>query len=313
MSRACTLLGALVLLATAPRIAAAQEDGRDAARALYLQGIELASAERWPEALAAFEGALRNYEHPNVVRAVAATLERMGRFIEAAEAHNRWLQLSSEPPESTARAEAERLRELDLSRIAHLTLSVTPASARLLIDGNECAPGQLPLDPGSHVVEVSAEGFDSTEFELTLREGHSTERSIELRRHEIEPELEAAAPRTSTQRRPVSAPPAPFDEAVLGWTLTGTGAAFLVAAAAMLAHGLDLRAQVEHAPEGSHWSALEPKAELSPVLVATGVAASAVGLALSAAGLGLTIASEASRPSLSLEVSLRGASLTGSF
>lgn len=57
---------------------------------------------------------------------------------------------------------------LNNAKNSYLNIYVTPTSAKISIDGTEYENGVFKLFPGSYVATVSADGFETREFTLTL-------------------------------------------------------------------------------------------------------------------------------------------------
>ncbi len=68
--------------------------------------------------------------------------------------------------------------------LARVKLVVSPASAKVTIDGEALPPAALdqpiPLGPGTHRIAASAEGFASIEQRFTMASGESTEITLKL-------------------------------------------------------------------------------------------------------------------------------------
>lgn len=155
------------------------------ARALFEQGIAYAGQERWGEALEYFRRSRRLVDRPSTAFNVAVALLRLGRPTEAQRALVEYLDVAGEAPsEEERRAEARRLLELALRSIATVELIVEPADADVRVDGEliagDTAQRRLPLDPGTHAVRVTAEGFVPQSFELSLLDGETTRREVTL-------------------------------------------------------------------------------------------------------------------------------------
>lgn len=113
------------------------------------------------DALLLFETSQRLAPYPVVTYNLGLCHRSLGRTADAVDAFERYL-AAPEPdaaPEllATVRAEVGRLRAL----LAAVQLSVTPASARVTVDGRrpERAVTDLLLSPGVHVIEAAAAGY----------------------------------------------------------------------------------------------------------------------------------------------------------
>jgi tetratricopeptide (TPR) repeat protein len=163
-----TLAFALVLL-TSTMLTSTVASAQDA-RALFEQGRQHASAERWVEALEAFTRSRELVERPPTVFNIAAVLVRLGRAREALVTLDRYLEISDPRRDAAMRSDAVALRRSAEASLRHVTLRVRPGDARVEIDG-QLVPGEgaersLVLDPGPHAVAVALEGYATARFTL---------------------------------------------------------------------------------------------------------------------------------------------------
>src|SRR5687768_9258213 len=127
----------LVLLALAGTALAESRARARQAAVLVDQGIALSKAGNENAALEKFFEAHRVFPSAKIVFNLAASLRKLERRAEAAEAYERFL---VETADSTTLAESwrktarERLRELRAS-LGRLRVEVTPPHARVLVDG----------------------------------------------------------------------------------------------------------------------------------------------------------------------------------
>ncbi len=173
------------------------------ARRLFEQGIEYAEQERWGEALEYFRRSRAIVDRPSTTFNAAVALLRLGRPTEGLEALQDYLRMAGEGEEER-RAEARRLLELALSSVAQVTLIVDPAHAEVRVDGDLAAGDEptrtLTLDPGTHHVRVTAEGYEPASLELSLLDGERVQRTVALER-DVTPTGPARVTVTSTVAR----------------------------------------------------------------------------------------------------------------
>jgi len=156
----------------APAAPAAHPTAQRDARALFEQGRAHAAAERWVEALEAFQASLAQTERPSTLFNIAAALVRLGRAREALAALDRFDALSDPRRDATLRADATALRRTAEGSLRHITLRVTPPGARVEVDGREVDPAlagavrTLTLDGGAHTFSISHAGWATERFEL---------------------------------------------------------------------------------------------------------------------------------------------------
>lgn len=91
-------------------LGATQVELREQARQLYAQGQAAHAAGRYQDALEAFQAAYRTYTRPEVLVAIAESLEKLGRTSEAIEKLRDYLRRDpSGPLAENARARLDRL------------------------------------------------------------------------------------------------------------------------------------------------------------------------------------------------------------
>jgi len=160
---------ALAALLALPAPAGAQQ-GNAEARTLFERGRAHSSAERWVEALDAFQRSRALVERPGTVFNIAAVLVRLGRAREAIEALDRFLAISDARGDAAMRRGVDAVRATAAASLRHVVLRIAPDGARVEIDGQPTdATGSmrsLTLDPGSHAVAISLDGHDTARFTL---------------------------------------------------------------------------------------------------------------------------------------------------
>jgi hypothetical protein len=154
-----------------------------AARDAFERGVAALEAQRYVDALASFEESYRLRPSPIALYNIAVSLRGLGRIRDAAVTFERYL---SAPERGLDRARLHSIRsEIDELRRQVVTLRLTaqPRDATLLVDGRPLQssqsqaaaadPGSVSaeLDPGRHVIEVSAEGYRTSRREVELRSG----------------------------------------------------------------------------------------------------------------------------------------------
>jgi hypothetical protein len=183
MRRYFAMLAALWACAMMAWGASALADGSDKvgrARALAEQAADLLDAKNYAEALDRASQAEAIFHAPTHVLMIAQAHEALGHLAAAADTYE---QLVAEPlpksaPKAFLAAQAtakQRLTPL-LSRVPSLLLKVqagagAPSSATASIDGHSFAlrPGMAErLDPGKHVLRVTAPGFKASEQSIAL-------------------------------------------------------------------------------------------------------------------------------------------------
>lgn len=162
-----------VLAASIALWASAAHAQEEEARALFSQGVEAASAERWDEAIDRFQRSFALIERPGTAYNLAVALDRAGRAGEAAEMLETYFRIA--PADDSRMAEAQALRTELASRLATLTLTVSPEDASVEIDGTprEGSGGvrTYALDPGAHTIVVAADGYATQSINVSALGG----------------------------------------------------------------------------------------------------------------------------------------------
>lgn len=179
-SRSLAACAALSLMLVAP--ASLAQRGPNPARDAFERGISALEAQRYVDALTAFEESYRLRPSPVALYNVAVAQRGLGRIREAISTFERYL----EAPErgidrarlASIRAELAALR----AQIVTLRLTLAPSTATVLVDARPATVGAdgLTLDPGRHVIEVSSEGFRTSRREVDLRPGSTVVLDVTL-------------------------------------------------------------------------------------------------------------------------------------
>jgi hypothetical protein len=206
-----------------------------AARALFVAAIEALDRGDWDEACRGFEASMRLNPAVPALLNIAKCHERGGELTLALEDYRRALTLNEETIGSERRREAEEyargaIAALD-ARIPRLTvtLAARPGGLALKRDGKELpvsAAGQpLPVDPGEHVMDAEAPGYEPERRTVVLEEGGSATVELAPRRAIPRP-----APQPRGRRGAVAPRPQGGDIPVAGAALAGAGVALAAAA-----------------------------------------------------------------------------------
>lgn len=155
------------------------------ARALFQSGMRLVEQERWGEALEFFRRSRALAARPSTVFNIGSVLVRLGRMAEAISTLEEFLQLSDARQNAAERAEAQRLLGEARAARASFTLSTNVEDAHVFIDGaaveGRGADRSLQLDPGTHVLRLTAEGHEEQSISISVLPGQSQARAVVLR------------------------------------------------------------------------------------------------------------------------------------
>lgn len=166
-----------------PSVVGAQPQDRSAAaQTSFRQGLAEMDAHRYASALTALEESYRLYPSPVALYNLALAHRELGHTQRAIEHFERYLAEggSHVAPErvTTVREAIHTLHD----QLVTLTLNVTPTTFTTMVDGRELptARGVLVLDPGDHVLVVTAAGYRSFREELHLAAGRPVTRGVTL-------------------------------------------------------------------------------------------------------------------------------------
>ncbi|HJL02487.1 MAG TPA: PEGA domain-containing protein [Polyangiaceae bacterium LLY-WYZ-15_(1-7)] len=162
---------------------AALESGAAEARALFERGRELAEARRFAEATESFEASLERVDRPSTRFNLAVCQFALGRMVEAIDALERFQAAVSPEADPEGWAEADRMLAHARAQVAELTLELEPAEASVRVDGTALegeAVRTRRLNPGVHVLRVTAPGHAPWLDEVTLAPGEARRRGVQL-------------------------------------------------------------------------------------------------------------------------------------
>jgi tetratricopeptide (TPR) repeat protein len=195
--------------------AAPPPDAAERAQTLFSEGLALSGARRWVDAREAFRRSIALVPRASTYfnLGIACLELQLGR--EALDALDAFDKLADAQAHARFRATASELRARAQALVATLVLSVQPASASVLIDGEGFAGGAqriVFLHPGSHRVEVNAEGYLPTSFEVDLSVRNTYQRRVELSAKPALPALAASRVSLSTSGPPLTREAAPVPD-----------------------------------------------------------------------------------------------------
>lgn len=171
----CALSAALA----APQAASAQVSDEAGYRALIDNGIREFAGGNYPEALASFLQAQQIRPGARVLRGIAKTRFELRQYSACIDAIDAALQTAYDPMTPEMRGEMAALRQRALGYVGQITLRVSPANARVVMDG-QTLPSSLygvpfRADIGRHTFEVSAEGFSTANRSVDVQAGGDTQ------------------------------------------------------------------------------------------------------------------------------------------
>jgi hypothetical protein len=197
---ALALLGAVSLagLGLVPGTAAAQSDAdRATARELGLQGFAALDAHDYQTAEDRLKRADKLVHAPTLLLGLARALAGQRKFVEAQEAYQRIIREGLAPGAPEAFKNAIESAKSELGSVSPLlggvTITVTAPgippggevpNEKVTIDGNPVNVASLgvrrAVDPGSHVLKVTADGYKPAEVKFSVPEGGSVDSPVTL-------------------------------------------------------------------------------------------------------------------------------------
>jgi hypothetical protein len=171
----------------APAPAPSRDATKEEARRHFLQGVALFEEGNFTGALAEFRAAHQMAPNPSVLFNIGLTEKALYRYADASRTLERYLiegnQMGAKlTPEK--RQQVVQLIEEMKSLLAPLRFLLVPASARVTVDGRPmttAADGSLSLAAGNHVVDVSADGYESQRREIIVVAGVPASHEFQLR------------------------------------------------------------------------------------------------------------------------------------
>jgi hypothetical protein len=239
------LVGTLALSLVAPAAVAQdqpQAENVAAARALGMQGIQLADSGDCKGAIEKLSRAESLYHAPSILGRLGECQVLVGQIVLGTENLNRVVreELAANAPKAfrDAKERAKGVLNTALPKIARLTVRVEPSDVRpqVTVAGALIPPALLgverPTDPGTHEIVVSAPGYLEQKSTVTLAEGGTQEVSLKL---EKDPNAVAAAPPPAPPAAVVTTAPtqppadtAPKKNNTLAYVALGVGGAGLL-------------------------------------------------------------------------------------
>jgi hypothetical protein len=182
-------------------------ENRATARALAGQGQEALDAKDFTKAEDLFRRADGLFHAPTLLLGLARAQAGDGKVVESWEAYNRIIIEAVTSPPAFAKALEDAKKEIGSveGRRSRVTIAVTgPTSPSVTMDNSPVKSEALGvaffIDPGTHTVQVSADGFNPATRTFAVAEGQTENVAITL---------EAAAVAAPTPAPAVTAPPPP--------------------------------------------------------------------------------------------------------
>jgi hypothetical protein len=208
---------ASALMLPAPAFGQSEAENRATARALGQQGQAAFDAKEYKKSEEAFRRADGLFHAPTLSLGLARSQAAEGKFVEAWENYNRVILEGVTSSPAFARALGDAKAEIGAveGRRSRITIALSGSdSAHVSLDErplkSEALGIALFVDPGSHTVLATAEGFNPETRTIVVAEGKSETVSIALQPAPVAPRAATASPPAVL----LSAPPPPGELAV---------------------------------------------------------------------------------------------------
>jgi hypothetical protein len=205
---------------------------RATARTLAQEGQQALDAKKFNAAADKFTRADQLVHAPTLLLGLARAQLGMNKLVEAQESYNRIIRegVAAGSPRSWSKALEDATKEVEAinPRLPWVTITVLgPTNPEVVIDSTPVPNASLgvkrPVNPGSHTIKASAEGFNPSEKTMTFAEGQSANVSLELE----QAPSDAAAPVAAPQA-PEAPPPSGSGRKTVAFVALGIGGAGLV-------------------------------------------------------------------------------------
>ncbi|MBL8602538.1 MAG: PEGA domain-containing protein [Myxococcales bacterium] len=167
------------IVGAAPSTVRAQTVDEAAYRAFIDNGIREYSNGSYAEALASFSRAYQLRPGARVLRGIAKTRFELRQYSACLDSIDAALSANEDPLTPEMRAELEALRARAADYVGAVTLRVTPAEARVTLDGQPLSDAlrDVPFraDIGRHTFDISAEGYTAEHRTVEVTSGRDTQ------------------------------------------------------------------------------------------------------------------------------------------
>lgn len=240
----CIFALALSALVWPAEAAAQSEADKTTARALAVEAQQALDAKRYAEAADKFGRAEKLFHAPTLVVGLARAYVGMGKYVEAMEAYNEVIRepMAADAPEPFLTAKSDAKAEIQglEAKIGWVTLRVEgPSDPAVELDGQSVSVASLgvrrAINPGDHVVRVSAPGWLTAEERFAMSAGGSEEVVVTLEEGADDPGVVPAgsgpSPTVDGSSPDTVGDGGTSTLTILGWTGIGVGGAGILVGA----------------------------------------------------------------------------------
>ena len=179
----CISTGPMLPTAAAQDEQSLQHEARD----LFRNGVTLANADRWADALWAFRRSAELVPRPSTSYNVANALYRLDRPVEGLAELDRYESMSEVLSNPAARERGEKLRSLLETAVAEVRLAITPGDAEVFVDDRPAegsgSTRSIRMNPGYHSLRITHDAYETSTRKLDLERGAREAYTIALHPH----------------------------------------------------------------------------------------------------------------------------------
>ena len=167
----CISTGQMLPTAAAQDEQSPQHEARD----LFRNGVTLAKADRWADALWAFRRSAELVPRPSTSYNIANALYRLDRPVEGLAELDRYESMSEVLSNPAARERGEKLRSLLETAVAEVRLAITPGDAEVFVDDRPAkgsgSERTIRMNPGHHSLRITHDEYETSTRKLDLERG----------------------------------------------------------------------------------------------------------------------------------------------
>ncbi|MCA9584882.1 MAG: PEGA domain-containing protein [Myxococcales bacterium] len=176
-----------------PNVQMSESERKSAARAAYLEAVQLQEAGNFKDALPRFEAAQSLFDAPTHILHIAQCQAQLGKLVEAQESYELLSRTQLAPGAAEAFRQAQVAGKKELAalkpRVPTLRIRVTPnpttlSALSVQLNGvampNELVGIARPVNPGKYRITATASGFSAAPVEVDLAEGASRTVDVKL-------------------------------------------------------------------------------------------------------------------------------------
>jgi hypothetical protein len=157
----------------------AQSCDETRARALFDQGVASADRLEWPSAATSFQRSYEMCHQPRALRNLGLAHRALGQYTHAIRELEQFVQDGN--PDNDVRNLVEQALTEMRANLASLTIIPSVSEATVTLDGEQVTSNEPhEVDPGNHVVQVTAHGYQHSAQTVSLSQHESRDLDVHL-------------------------------------------------------------------------------------------------------------------------------------